>query len=153
MRCLSVQQPWAWCIVHGYKPVENRDWSTPVRGEFAIHAGKRYDEDGEMIIRRRFPHVPLPARALLPLGGIVGVARLVRVVDDESIGALSDDERPWYFGRYGFVLADARPAGFVPLRGQLGFFAVDYTPSLSHGQFEEIAARLARIQLSPERGR
>jgi hypothetical protein len=132
VRCLSIQQPWAWCIVHGYKPVENRDWPTNVRGEFAIHAGKKYDEEGEWIIRSRFQRVLLPKRELIPLGGIVGVARLVRVVDDTSLGALSADEEAWYTGRYGFVLADARPVPFVPLRGQLGFFAADYTPP-AHG--------------------
>ena len=29
---LSIQQPWAWFIVNGYKDVENRTWSTKFRG-------------------------------------------------------------------------------------------------------------------------
>jgi hypothetical protein len=40
MRALSIRQPWAWLIVHGFKPVENRDWATDYRGPLAIHAGK-----------------------------------------------------------------------------------------------------------------
>lgn len=25
MKCLSIQQPWAWLIVNGFKDIENRD--------------------------------------------------------------------------------------------------------------------------------
>jgi hypothetical protein len=32
---------------------------------------------------------------------------------------------PWFFGKYGFVLEDAKPVDFVPYKGQLGFFDVD----------------------------
>lgn len=40
---LSVQQPWAWALVAGPKPVENRKWATGYRGPLWIHAsqGKR----------------------------------------------------------------------------------------------------------------
>lgn len=126
MRVLSIQQPWAWLIVHGYKPIENRDWSTNVRGEIGIHAGKTYDEDGERWVRRTFPSIPLPARESLPVGGIVGVADLVKCV---TWGEPVDDVcSRWFFGDFGFVLAHARPVPLHPCRGQLGFFAVDYTP-------------------------
>lgn len=125
MRVLSIQQPWAWLIVNGYKPVENRDWNTAVRGDVLIHAGKKYDDEGDDYIRRAFPEIPLPARAQLDVGGIVGSARLVRVVPCENEAALSDDERRWFCGYYGFIFADAKPLPFTPLRGQLGFFAVD----------------------------
>ena len=32
MRALSIKQPWSWLIVHGHKDIENRDWSTQLRG-------------------------------------------------------------------------------------------------------------------------
>lgn len=38
--CLSVQQPWAWAILAGRKPVENRTWLTRHRGLLAIHASR-----------------------------------------------------------------------------------------------------------------
>jgi hypothetical protein len=38
MRVLSIGQPWATLIVRGVKPFEARTWSTPYRGEIAIHA-------------------------------------------------------------------------------------------------------------------
>ena len=43
MKVLSVRQPWAWLIVAGYKDIENRTWSTPYRGELAIHASSSFD--------------------------------------------------------------------------------------------------------------
>lgn len=38
IRVLSVRQPWAGLIVHGFKALENRDWETSYRGPLAIHA-------------------------------------------------------------------------------------------------------------------
>ena len=40
MLALSIRQPWAWLIVHGWKDIENRTWRTRVRGRFLIHAAK-----------------------------------------------------------------------------------------------------------------
>ena len=39
-KCLTVQQPWAWCIVHGPKRIENRSWQSHYRGPLLIHAGQ-----------------------------------------------------------------------------------------------------------------
>jgi len=36
---LSIRQPWAWLIVQGHKPIENRTWPTTYRGPLLIHAG------------------------------------------------------------------------------------------------------------------
>lgn len=46
MRALTVQQPWAWAIVHGGKDVENRTQAWGYRGPLAIHAGARWSERG-----------------------------------------------------------------------------------------------------------
>lgn len=46
MKALTVQQPWAWAILHGGKLVENRTWATKHRGELAVHAGARLSERG-----------------------------------------------------------------------------------------------------------
>jgi hypothetical protein len=40
---LSVRQPWADLIMDGWKPVENRTWTTDYRGPVIIHAGKKWD--------------------------------------------------------------------------------------------------------------
>ena len=120
MKALSIQQPWAWLIVNGYKDgVENRNWPTNVRGDVLIHAGKKVDTEGYEWVRETFPEIPLPPLASLERGGIVGMARLVACVS-EMISR-------WFFGPFGFVFKDPKPLPFRPLRGQLGFFDVPPT--------------------------
>jgi hypothetical protein len=118
---LSIQQPWAWLIVTGHKPVENRDWPTRVRGWIGIHAGQKFDAEGYEWVRREFPQIALPAPAEFARGGIVGRARLVDCVEEH--------DSPWFFGRYGFVFADAEPLPVIGCRGKLGFFRPVITPT------------------------
>ena len=124
--CLSVRQPWAWAIVHGHKPVENRTWTAEFRGRLLIHAGLTWDKAGRedfARLRIAFPEINWPAQ--YELGGIVG-----EVVMTDCIGSLTGP-RPvpgldmrWWTGPYGFVLKDAKPLPFAPFRGLQGFFAV-----------------------------
>ncbi len=118
LKALSINQPWAWCIVNGYKPVENRDWFTDERGEILIHAGKKFDYDGWLWITKAFPNIPLPDVERFDMGGIVGSAEIVDCVNQ------SDD--PWFFGKFGFVMKNAKPCVMVPCKGALGFFRPDY---------------------------
>lgn len=119
MRALSIRQPWAWLIVQGHKPVENRDWSIKYRGPVLIHAGltlsrKHYEDlELDMAVRMR---IGLPAYEDLQRGGVVGVAEIVDCVEQS--------DSPWFTGPFGFVLARARPLPFYPCKGQLGFFDV-----------------------------
>jgi hypothetical protein len=109
---LSIRQPWAWLIVHGYKDVENRTWRTNVRGRIGIHAGVKVEAADCEWVRAAFPHIPLPRR--FDVGGIVGRATLVDCV--------SEHESDWFFGPFGFVVANAEPLPFMSCRGRLGFF-------------------------------
>ena len=118
MKALSVRQPWAWLIVNGFKPVENRDWPTRFRGRFLIHASKGMTRM-EYADTRDFAEglgVTIPAFEELKRGGIVGAAYMNDCV------ARSDS--PWFFGDYGFVLESAQTLPFTPLKGRLGFFEV-----------------------------
>lgn len=113
---LSIRQPWAWAIAAGYKPVENRSWRTNFRGRFLIHAGKQIDmsayrwmsgwmfsQETKSIDFRR--------------GGIVGMGTITDCVEDmDSL---------WFSGPFGFVIKDAQPLPYYPVRGRLGFFEVD----------------------------
>lgn len=121
---LSIRQPWAWAIINAGKDVENRDWPTRFRGPVCIHAAKgmtKAEFDGFI---RTIHHVSLthpfstgasvPHSASLPRGGIVGVAVIADCVETS--------ESPWFFGRYGFVLRNASPVEFIPVKGALGFF-------------------------------
>lgn len=111
--CLSIRQPWAWLIVHGYKDIENRTWTTSHRGPFLVHAGRTFDKEGyQQVARNR--RIPLPQRDQLERGGIVGIVHLVKVVEFSW--------SRWFEGPFGFVLEEARPLPFIPCRGRLGFF-------------------------------
>ncbi len=131
-KALSIMQPWAWLIVNGHKCIENRGWPTRFRGPVAIHAGKKIDQSAHRDVSSGI-HPVIGDRSLEGLdypgcyglqpqtGGIVGVAEIVGCVDD------SDDE--WFVGRFGFIIRNARPVPFIPVRGALGFF--DWRANLS----------------------
>lgn len=124
MRALSIQQPWAWLIVNADsypdpKRIENRTWSTRLRGQILIHAGLKFDRAGyDGIVASRPDLVDImPAQADFARGGIVGEATIVDCVEQS--------DSAWFFGPKGFVLADAKPLPFQPCRGALSFFKVD----------------------------
>jgi hypothetical protein len=131
---LSIRQPWAWAIVHGGKDIENRDWVTNRRGPICIHASKGMTS-GEYQNASRFIaqtvrgiddawlskwHGACAAPYKLERGGIIGTA--------EIVGCVIDSTSPWFFGRFGFVLANVTPVDFIPCKGALGFFKWDATP-------------------------
>jgi len=107
IKALSIKQPYPHHIFHDGKDVENRDWATKGRGWVIVHAGKSHDG--------------LPASlGALPLGGVVGMMRIVDCVEKGR----TDFESDWFFGRFGFVIGEAFPLPLIPCRGQLGFFAL-----------------------------
>lgn len=132
LKALSVRAPWWWFILHGGKDIENRDWSTSFRGTIYLHSSSWWnlsavseDSIDAVEIRRGLPPLPHPAettyRQMRDVGGsIVGQVDIV--------GCVSRSDSPWFFGRYGFVLANpiayAKP---VPCKGSLGFFEVPDT--------------------------
>lgn len=125
MKALSILQPWAWLIVRGLKDIENRSWKPwnpglKFRGQFLVHAGKGFDKDFDWLMAEDLLQAPMPAPSFFDnlRGGIVGTAEITGIV------AASDS--PWFFGPIGLTIANARPLPFMPLRGQLGFFDVDY---------------------------
>jgi hypothetical protein len=70
--CLSIRQPYAWLIVHGIKPVENRTWSTKFRGRVLIHAGVTYAKRDHHDDLESWGHIGYPATREEMVGGIVG---------------------------------------------------------------------------------
>lgn len=129
MIALSIRQPWAWLIVNGHKDIENRSWSTQVRGRFLVHAGqtmtkREYADVVEILLDDpRLEHLALkmPDMKELPRGGIVGEADL--------LGCTTASASPWFMGEVGLLVANARPLPFAPVKGQLGFFAVSWPPT------------------------
>jgi hypothetical protein len=101
IKALSIKQPYPHHIFHDGKDVENRDWPTKGRGWFIVHAGVSKTELAS-------------SQMGLPRGGIVGMARIT-----DCVTAM---DSKWFFGKFGFVLADAFPVSLIPCKGQLGFF-------------------------------
>ncbi len=118
MKALSIMQPWAWLIVAGHKDIENRSWPTSFRGPVLIHAGKRLDPDLEDA--QDWPWRDIERPDDFEVGGIVGEAEIVDCVTASA--------SPWFVGRFGFVIRNARPLPFRPCRGMLGFFTPDFSP-------------------------
>jgi len=114
---LSIRQPFAWLIATRQKNVENRGWPTPHRGRFFLHAAKTYSRAQREEAQWLREHFELDIPERLEVGGIVGEATLVDCV--------TQFDSVWFSGPYGFVLEQARPLPFRPLRGKLGFFTID----------------------------
>jgi hypothetical protein len=116
-KALSIRQPWAWAILNAGKDIENRSWHTSFRGPVALHASKGMTRaewnDFEGLFGLE-PDFVMPDAGGLQFGGIVGVARIISCVRSSS--------SRWFFGPWGFVLADIKPVEFIPCRGALGFF-------------------------------
>lgn len=126
---LSIQQPWAWLIVKGIKPVENRTWWTKIRGPVVIHASKQLAEATlPQLVDYYGLHalVPDPDGVVLHRGGLIGRADLVDCVKSHS--------SQFFQGTYGFVFDNARELPFYACRGRLNFF--------EYGQSPELPARL-----------
>ena len=144
MKALTVQQPWAWAIMHGGKDVENRTQAWGYRGLLAIHAGARISQRGvesplvDAAFRRRPREVALPdIRGCEASKAIIGVVDLIEVhVAADGCCDSPWGEREYGDGRPGFervrrrdivhlVLERPRPLDVpVPCRGALGLWTV-----------------------------
>lgn len=152
MRALTVQQPWAWAIVHGGKDVENRTQLWSHRGELAIHAGMRVSERGldSWLLQEAWRRAGEPPIVTSEVGAIIGLVDLV----DAHLAVECVDEHgvmcsPWAESSYDehggktrrdivhLVLENPRPlATPVPCRGALGLWAVP--PGVDHQVWAEL---------------
>lgn len=97
MKGLTLHQPWATLVAIGEKGIETRSWATSYRGELAIHAGKAFAREYQiMSLDPPFYRPLLDAgfivqetttvrRLALPRGAIVAVAELRRCIPVEWI--------------------------------------------------------------------
>jgi hypothetical protein len=152
VKALTVQQPWAWAIVHGGKDVENRTQMWSYRGPLAIHAGARWSQRGADFdtLQRAYAvwlgfdqwsglfggHTAMPIdpknddrdRVLIDFGAIIGVVDLVDAHPD------ADCCHPWgeqsYVEHGGtkrvdivhLVLDNPRAVDPIPCPGRLGLW-------------------------------
>jgi hypothetical protein len=152
MRALTVQQPWAWAIVHGGKDVENRTQAWGYRGPLAIHAGARISERGlqSPLVQEAAQRVDSERPVVLPfngkvwrhdslqLGAVIGVVDLVDVHTADWCWEPEGHCSPWAESSYvehggdvrdrivHLVLENPRPlATPIPARGRLGLWTPD----------------------------
>jgi ASCH domain len=109
-KIISIRQPWASLIVHGFKDIENRSWATSYCGPVLIHASMRPSGRSVADIARQLG-IDLP-QLELPLGGIIGTTNIIDCVDAHP--------SPWFEGQFGFILDGSRPLPFKPWKGSLG---------------------------------
>ncbi|WKN47132.1 hypothetical protein [Nocardioides sp. Arc9.136] len=149
MKALTVQQPWAWAIVHGGKDVENRTQAWSYRGPLAIHAGQRVSERGLVspLVRDAWDETAnydVDECDDWELGAIIGVVDLVGVhvaepeIENDSgsgVWAPACCESPWAEQAYDehggrtrrdvvhLGLANPRPLPEpLPCKGRLGLW-------------------------------
>lgn len=140
MKALSIRQPWAWLLAHGFKDVENRSWATRFRGVFRIHAGLVFDKAGYQWVKLNFPEIAMPEIAVFERGGFVGQATLVDCVSPGGGGRDGRFHSPWYFHQFGFVVSNASPMAFERAKGRLGLYE---TPSADDSERNLVAMSAA----------
>ena len=132
MRALSLHQPWASCVVHGFKKIETRGWRTKHRGLLAIHAAKAWDREKRETLDhflRLFPE--LSVIEPVPRGGIVGVVDVVGCEPMTEAWIKTQSRRELKLGtyeldRYGWALENPRRVEpMIPLNGQRILFSLD----------------------------
>jgi hypothetical protein len=137
MKALSIRNPWAWAMFQpNPKDIENRDWSTKLRGRIAIHTSKFnksvfedelywFKEMIGKINQAQKRDLKAPEQSDLSFGAIIGTVEIVDCV--------RQSDSLWFVGDYGFVLQNpiTLPEPIV-CTGARGFWDVP----------EEIEARL-----------
>lgn len=117
MKALTVRQPWAWLIVNGYKPVENRTWATTYRGPVLIHAAASLaDPQSLMDCYALCETLGIELPDEVDCGGIVGQVQLIDCVKEHP--------SPWFSGPVGWLLSDPQPLPFRAYKGRLGLFDI-----------------------------
>lgn len=144
MRALTLHRPWPWAIFHApqerRKRLENREWPpwpSIVGQVIAIHAGKKWDEDGAAMILEEtgFAAVEANDSDRWHAEGIIGTARVIGWIEGEdpdhlkTVGlvppGLIQQQLRWHFGPFAWVLDEdkALPAP-IPCRGMQGMWTV-----------------------------
>jgi hypothetical protein len=112
VKALSIQQPWAWAILHLGKTIENRTWGTNYRGLIVVHAPKTVDWDAVAHLRECCGYdIPDP----LVTDALVGTVRVAGCFPARPERAVD--------GQYHWWLEDPLPLP-VPIPWALEFFEV-----------------------------
>jgi hypothetical protein len=126
-------RPWPFAFVarpklHGVAPkrVENRTWKPPksLIGHFlALHAAQSWDEGGREFIAET-TGLYVPSKNDSPHSEIFAVCMLGGWIEHDRDFRLEADQRRWFFGPYGWLIADfVRLRNPVPCVGAQGLWS------------------------------
>lgn len=129
MKCISLLQPYAFCVAMRLKPVETRTWTTKYRGPLLIAASKRIDHKAYDYLSSI--GIRLPKKEYLALGAVIATSHLSLIEpyrkDLEALGLIPFKEGE---KRFGWFLDDVamldKP---VPVKGSLGLYEVPWPPA------------------------
>lgn len=141
LQVLNIAQPWAHCVVHEGKNVENRSQNLKKRGTIAIYASKTILNDRFEACLDLYKIKLNPAD--LPLGAIVGIVDVVDVITENTVTART---KKWYVSKFGYVFENIielqKPVFVKPPQG-----AVKFWPLNGKG-LNSILAQLSDIQIN-----
>lgn len=133
MKAITLWQPWASLVAHGFKKFETRSWATTYRGPLVIHAAKRFTEQEKWYCLHDFKEqlVEGGIRRLseIPLGAALCVVDLVDVLPTDTVyPTISRIERKagnYQAGRFAWKLENLRPFPEpVPMKGRQGLWTL-----------------------------
>lgn len=139
MKFISLWQPWATLMVLRVKQNETRGWYTGHRGDFGIHAAKKWSRElSAMCLTEPFRGVLQPlldatgatdVRDVLPFGKLVAVTHLDRCVkitpqNAPPKGSLERAFGDYEPGRCMWQTSNLRPIEMIDWSGAQGFFEV-----------------------------
>lgn len=120
MKALSVKQPWASYIAHGWKTVECRTWPTKYRGELLICSSK-----GDYLL----PDLPPANELVLPGGMALGVVELIdcrrMTVNDLEAAMLPENLQSESLLAYAWHIKPLYEIIPIPVKGKLSIFNID----------------------------
>lgn len=91
-KAITIWQPWAWCILHLGKDVENRTWPTKHRGPIAIHAAahkNRLDYEAARRWIKNATTYDVPLFDQVQRGAIIGIVSITSM-------ATNNPGTPWW---------------------------------------------------------
>ena len=132
MRAITLIQPWASLIMLNEKRIETRSWPTKVRGEIAIHAGKKVDKRvfdmpfyQEVLLKHGITVSNIPTSTILCICEIVDVKRTEDMRDELSKKELAFGN--FEDNRFCWVLDNVKKIKPIPdVKGMLGFWNYEF---------------------------
>ena len=123
MKCISIMQPYAWCVSTGIKTLETRTWKTAYRGPLLIAASKKIDQGHYKYLQ--YIGIKLPPKKDLEYGKIIATTNLTSCVIFTR--AMEKFSLCTFYHGYGFWLKGTKMLkNPVPVRGALGLYEVPW---------------------------